>query len=287
MSDVTDSMQNLLDRVKSNTALTVDSVVSQFTEQPDTEADNICSLIILAYTTVLEMGKTAMSAFGNIPEKLANTIMMVEAAGEMLLSTSLESGAGLTSGGGSNYLAPFRSEPQGLTEKQKWEAQRADQKAKANGAIISAITKLSVQGIDLGIKESHNADAAGEKQSGGDDKPWLNMVGTPATGFCSGLGGGLKDENFKRGIKLKEYVVKAFPQLQGALQDILDQAVNWTSTEGVSIFSSWLAGHDWSIHGQQRNTEQDERYTPFANNYFAEGLAESTIGGQHKDIWIP
>ena len=215
LNDITDEAQNLLDRVKINAGLAIDAIVSQFTEQPDPEADQICSLLILAYTTVLEIGKSAMNAFCNAPETIANVVMLAEAAGEMLLSAVLENETAVTDGDDRIYLAPVGSgnDEKDETDIQKWDAQKVTQGQKAIVAMIGATMRAAGR-VRRSITQSTSAAKDGQH-----DEPWQGMVATPATQFCSGLGGGLKDEIFKRASQLKDYILKAFHSFRGDPRD--------------------------------------------------------------------
>jgi hypothetical protein len=209
----------------------------------------------MSYTTLLEIGKTVMNSFGKIPDAVSNAVMMSEALTELALNTALETGASVTSGG--SNLAPLEDESKWSAEKKK-KVEKTKAKTQLVAQMLAPFQKLAVIGATKGIEESHGADAAAEHQSGGEGEPWHDMAGKAATGFCSGLGGGFRNENLKRSNRLKEYVLGAFPQIQGALQDNLDSAVNWKGNGTFSPFASWVGNHDWSLHGQQRHVQHDE-----------------------------
>ena len=208
------------------------------------------TVLIMSYTTLLEIGKTAINSFGKIPDIISNSVMMSEACAELALNTALETGASATSGG--QNLAP----PQDKSESSAEQKPKTTQKLVAQ--MLAPFQRLAAIGVTKGIDESHRANSAAEHQSGGEDEPWHDMAGKAATGFCSGLGGGFTNENLKRSNRLKEHVLGAFPLIQSAVQDNLDSALNWKGNETASPFALWVSNYDWSIHGQERDVQHDE-----------------------------
>jgi hypothetical protein len=150
-----------------------------------------------------------MNSFGNIPDLISNSVLMAEAMTEMLVNSALETGQGATSGG-SNIRPP--GDDEGLSNDEKVEAAKSKCTTQKIAQMLAPFQTLAVVGINKGIENSHAKDAAAEKASGGFDKPWLDMAGKAATGFCSGLGGGFTNENLRRGSVLRDYVLRAFPQ---------------------------------------------------------------------------
>ena len=219
-----------------------------------------------------------MNTFGNIPQKAMNIAMMADALAELAINTGLESGASPTSDG--ENFGPAEDQTNWTMER-KQKSAKAQANKKKIMQMLAPAQKLAVIGATKGIEATHSADAAAEYQRGREDQPWLGMAGKSATGFCSGLGGGFSNENAQRSAKLKQYVLKAFPQIQGAIWENLDRAVNWTGN-GTSSFGSWVGKHDWSIHGQKRNYQHDEEYVLLLIPISSGFLANHTTGGQHS-----
>jgi hypothetical protein len=228
--------------------------------------------VLLAYSTVLDIAKAGLMSFGEIPSSLTTLVAYAEAAAEMAINTA----AGVdkkvsVSPGGENFTPPKEKPPFQGTDKEKEDAAEAAAGKKLNAAkskrtykkvqqvVMPSAQSWGMMGLQR-VEDAINPSPPGSENIGhhSKDEPWFDMAPTAADGFCSYFGGGFSDENFKRTIRLKDYVSDSFPQIQAAIQERWDAAVNWKSSNR-SDWSSWMH-HDNSIHGQQaRDRERDEK----------------------------